>query len=216
MDQVSYTDIEQLKNLLPKLTDTGLVLFADTGKIYPHTVFVTGVLNRTQELTESAIWSIESNRPLTSFAIIRGLLETVGLVYYALDKVKTASSAEVFNIFLYGSREPGSEAQSVNILTCIDKATNAHPNLRSSYDQLSEFVHPNSASILYAGRVSGEQDEGSSARMVDFTIGHHSFKHNHKTVSINLTGECCAIICDYCQQIIETVKLKQAEGKQQS
>ncbi|WP_375778578.1 hypothetical protein ACE103_05295 [Bradyrhizobium sp. ma5] len=45
-------------------------------------------------------------------------------------------------------QEHGDEFKARNILTAIDKMTVEHPNIRRTYDDLSEICHPNSLGVF--------------------------------------------------------------------
>jgi hypothetical protein len=175
------------------------------GPIYMHTLLVWGLLNRTYELTDSAIWAIEKKRPQTATHMLRALIETLGFTYYIMEELQKATHPsnlhEKITAFFMGSRHPEAKFKSVNILTCIDKATKLFPHLREVYDQLSEVVHPNSASLAYSGMADPEKGESHAK----FGLPFYVFKGDDEKIVINQVGECCHHIASLCDSLMQTL-----------
>jgi hypothetical protein len=186
---------------LAKIKPLALRLMSD-GFIYTYTPLIWGLLNRAYEITESAIWALDNDRPLTAAAMLRALYETLAFTHYACDQMGSASSQQEFEEriqkLLLGSKAPGAAFASPNILTCLDKATKMFPELRKSYDALSEMVHPNSASHFYSGKTDGPEDE----RGVQFGLPFYEFKSDDKKNITNQVGECCHHIQTLCETMI--------------
>lgn len=180
------------KDIKPLLNEIQQIIFDRIQKdknISTLLLLVCGLLNKTYELTETAIWAIENDRPQTATFMLRGLFETLAFTNYAREKVSEADlkdREEVISTFLFGSRKPDVNYKSVNILTCIDRAAKEFTELRKNYDDLSELVHPNSASHFY---VASAQDE--KERLVTLQIPFYKFKNADKVAALNQIGECC-------------------------
>jgi len=149
-----------------------------------------GLLNKAYELTETALWAIDNDRPQSATFMLRGLYETLAFIYYVESKIKQAKNKEeyqeIISSLLLGSKKPGGLYSSVNILTCIDKASKVFTELRKNYDDLSELVHPNAASHFYIGVPDNEKE-----RTVTLQIPFYKFKKSDKEKSLNQIGECC-------------------------
>ena len=167
-------------------------------------LLLVGILNRTYELTDSAIWAIENSKPQTVANMLRALIETLGFAYYAWDEThKTLNEKDFYNKIVslcFCSRKDDLQFQSVNILTCIDKATKVFPHLRQDYDDLSEVVHPNSTSLLCTGKISWKNEEVFN---VELKIPFYEFRADNKAIMINHTGGTGYYIQAFCQEIYE-------------
>ena len=203
----TFSSTAEIKVELDKIPKTGLSLFAD-GKIYTHSLLLLGLLNRTYELTESAMWAVNNDRPQTAANMLRALYETLGFTYYVKEQITSSPNNEErgkrIATLLMGSRAGGNGFQSVNILTCLDKAVKTFPLLRKNYDDLSEIVHPNSSSHFYAGKTTDKTD--SECRNVEFRVPFYEFKNEDKKNITNQVGECCYHIRSLCEEIVSFLK----------
>ncbi len=192
MEKTLFTNTEQIDELLPNITQMIYEYLNGDKDIYRHTLLIIGISNRTYELTESAIWAIDNNRPFTATNMLRSLIETLAFCDNASkDLMKTDNISEFekkSEQLLMGSRDETTKHQAVNILTYIDHSVKTYPNLRKNYDDISELVHPNSASHFY----SGKSEDGK--RKVEMKIPFYEFKGSDKKMVINQTGECCSHI----------------------
>lgn len=201
-DNIVFHNTDEIKPYLKQIIELVHSRLKKDSAISPLLLLIIGILNRTYELTESVIWSIENSRPLTTIHIIRGLQETLGYIYYWKQKIEFKTDVKErekeIKQALLGSRRGGDQYQQVNILTCIDKATQRFPELRKSYDDISEAVHPNSASHFYIGRPIEEK-----TKKTELKIPFYQFKGNDKKALINQTGECCGYIIQICRRLID-------------
>ncbi len=202
-----FKTTKSIETELKKIPHLGLEISSRSKNLYSHTALLLGALNRTYELTHSAIWAIDNNRPQTTVNMLRGLIETLGLTHYVWGNIRKDDKSGLSNKIdklLLGSRNDKTSYQSINVLTLIDGATKAFPKLRQSYDDLSEMVHPNGMSFLYSFKAVGDESKGT----VEFRIPFYEFKVDDKQKSINQVGECCYYIQVLCREIIDTLNLK--------
>lgn len=198
---VTFYSVAEIKPLLQKIQDLIYERISKNPDITYRLLLVCGLLNKTYELTETALWAIENNRPQTTTFMLRGLYETLAYTYHAKDKILNAKSKEeydqVISSLLLGTKKPGGKYPSVNVLTCIDKASKTFTELRKNYDELSELVHPNSASHFYVAVPDSEKEMTISLR-----IPFYQFKESDKEKSLNQIGECCLHVIRLCAEII--------------
>ena len=198
---ITFKNIEDIKPLLKQIQNILFTRIKNDSSITHKFLLICGLLNKTYELTETALWAIENNRPQTATFILRGLYETLAFTYYVKDKISKAKSkeeySEIISQLLLGTKKPGAKYQSVNILTCIDKASETFSELRKNYDDLSELVHPNAASHFYVAVPDNEKE-----MTVSLKIPFYQFKQQDKEKSLNQIGECCFHITRICTEML--------------
>lgn len=199
-DQIYFHSAEEIEPLLTEIRNLIFNRIKANSDITVLLLLICGLLNKTYELTETALWAIKNNRPQTSAFMLRGLFETLAITYYIADKLqktKPEDFSEVVNSIAFGSRKADSKYQSINILTCIDKASKRFSNLRKGYDALSEIVHPNSVSHFYVARATDEENG-----LASIEIPFYKFKKTDKEASLNQVGECCSHIITLSRSLI--------------
>lgn len=200
----NFDSTKDIKNMLAKIPHLGFVVPPQGKNKHPHTLLLVGILNRTYELTDSAIWAIDNNRPQTAAHMLRALIETLGFAHYAWDETRKALNEEDLYAKIvslcFCSRKDDSQFQPVNILTCIDRATKLFPSLRQNYDDLSEVVHPNSTSLLCTGKKTWENGKVFN---VEIKVPFYEFRADNKAIMVNHIGETCYYIQAFCQEISE-------------
>lgn len=198
---MTYKTTEEIRPILDELKQTAFEFMSIEENIYKHTLIVVGIVNRTHELTDTTLWSIDNDRPHSSALALRGLIETLAFTFYFVEQIfKNGTNAEKLDRLLFGSRTDVTEFQSVNILSCIDRAIKMFPQLRQSYDDLSEMAHPNANSLFYVGTPEGGEGE------VKFTIPFYKFKGTDKAKTLNQTGECCYHINRLLKETAQAIK----------
>jgi len=200
-EEVTYNNTSDIRLLLPGIKDIVRDLVQKDVHVYTDTLLLLGILNRTYELTESVLWAIENNRPLTAFNLLRALFETLGFTYYSMEKLNSVTSSDQYheevNRLLFASRANDSEHKAVNILTCMDCASKTFVKIREQYDNICETVHPNAASHFYCAKVGDDE-----SRDVEFRLPFYEFKNQDKLAMTNMAGECCSNIQALCKTII--------------
>ena len=160
-NDITFRKTSEIKPYLKEIQDLVYKRIKKDSSISSLLLLIIGILNRTYELTDSAIWSVENSRPLTASNMLRGLYETLGYIYYWNQEINTTSNIQErenkIRQALLGSRRKGDQVQQVNILTCIDEAKRQFTELRRNYDDVSEAVHPNSASHFYMAKAKDNQ-----------------------------------------------------------
>jgi hypothetical protein len=124
-------------------------------------IFLQAHIRRGLSFLESGAREIKKGRPLVAALCSRALLEDAAVLWSFnreilpllqrrdVDRIDALVFPKVF-----ASRRPkdieehGEEFRARNILTAIDKMGAKHPNLRRTYDDLSEICHPNSLGVL--------------------------------------------------------------------
>ncbi len=165
-------------------------------------LFLMGIMNKTYELTETIIWSLENKRPQTSAFMTRGLIETLSFMY-CWDKkiVNVLNPTELDQITkeaIMGGRNEGAPYKAVSIKTCIEKASKEFPDIMKRYNDLSEMVHPNSKSHFYIF-----QPKDDVQQIAEFSFPFYDFKENDQKATINVAGECASHIIDICEKIFK-------------
>jgi hypothetical protein len=153
------------------------------------------LLHRLEKLTASCGASVAADDVYGTGLLARGHLESTALLGYVCSLTKRLADADIeiedyfakIDRVLFGVRMPDSDMEqfpeSVNILTCIEKAEKFsvehlpfqwEPLLQSSYETLSEYAHPNMFShgvamdyneskgtVRFRGRRAGDEAEGA-------------------------------------------------------
>lgn len=109
-----------------------------------------GLMHRAYELAISAHHCANQHQIISSKILTRSLFETtsvLGFLYYKLVIFNNDQNIENFNQMIMrvmlGSKDNTSQYESFNVLTMIDKINLEFEGYRASYDQLSEYSHPN-------------------------------------------------------------------------
>ncbi len=195
-DKITFRSTNQIKPLLEEISTLILNRMQANSNISALLLLTIGLLNKTYELTETAMWSIDNNRPQSSAFMLRGLYETLAFTLYVESKLAN-NDPEIIQNLIFGSKKAESEFKAVNILTCIEKATKKFEKLKKNYEELSEYVHPNAASHFYIAEATDKKQ-----RIATLTIPFYKFKNTDKIASINQVGECCFHIIDISKRLI--------------
>ncbi len=134
--------------------------------VFKLLVYRESLLWRTLELASGAVLELENSNALSGIIIARSVQECAASCHYYSKKLEQCIRDDSANglddhamKFLLGSRWSDWEHSSVNILTAIDKADKALPGFRSSYDNLSEYCHPNYSGVAFCfSRRNGKYD----------------------------------------------------------
>lgn len=186
---ITFYSKKDIEPLLKEIVNTVYGRMKNNPNVTRLLLLICGLLNKTYELTETAIWAIENDRPQTTAFMLRGLYETLAFTFHVEDKLTNANPndrQEIIDNFLFGSKMLGNKYQSVNILTCIEKANKRFNKLKKNYEELSELVHPNAASHFYIAT-----SINNKKRHVRIKIPFYKFKNTDKKASLNQVGECC-------------------------
>lgn len=115
---------------------------------------------RMEELSRTALLAFEAEDKAAGTLLTRAALECVAMTWYTDKKVASAIEtgdmntldATVMKLLLGWKLEPGDLPQSINVLTMLDHAAQAIPEIRTTYDRLSEVAHPNycGMALLYS------------------------------------------------------------------
>lgn len=199
-NQLKYKSIKDLKPFLKKMMDIVYKRMEKEPRLTLLWLLLLGILNRTYELTETIIWSIKNKRPQTTALCLRSFYETLSFIYYWQQKINQTPDNNKHKIIenaLLAGRKENYRYKSINILTCLDKATERFPDIRKNYDEISELVHPNAASHFYTMKIDRENKTGEC----EFPF--YEFKENDKENSLNQAGECCEHIINISKDLVK-------------
>lgn len=108
------------------------------------------LLHRQSDLASVAIELYETKRLVPAFIMTRAVLETTALLYGLhvkmnefLEKKDEAKFDEFLMKGMFGSRDGTTSRKSFQILDAIDRMDKEFEGLRSMYDTLCEYTHPN-------------------------------------------------------------------------
>ncbi len=141
---------------LPKMVDAAsLTLKSKT----PFKVLVLreSLIHRVVSLTDGAISELSASRWVSGTILIRAVTETAAVLHSLDLQVRRAlqdgnddTLTEFLRRTMVSSRSEPDLPESLNILTLIDKVDKDFPRFRRSYDELSEYAHPNWCGVLGA------------------------------------------------------------------
>jgi hypothetical protein len=150
---------------------------------------------RMSDLASSATQHLRNHAVVPGAILTRAAVETVAVLFclnQAVEQFLETHDLDRINSFLMsslvGSRSEDHPVQSINILTLIDKVTKTIPTFRSSYDNLSEYAHPNWSGLLGSyGSIDKENHElhlgvrdtsvGLRTSLFVLTATLHTFRH---------------------------------------
>jgi len=150
--------IELTESSLPKRNDSASVSLK--AKVPFKALDYRGALIwRFVELCRSALENFNSEHLASATILTRAALETVAALWYLNRKIKsvvdTKSVSDVDDYLmrlLMGSKTYSEMPDPINVLTFVQKVDKEINGFLNSYEQLSEFSHPNWAGtgLLYA------------------------------------------------------------------
>ena len=113
------------------------------------------LFHRVTELARVAVELFEAKRLVPAFVITRAVVETVAVLFWLHEKTEEFlknQDIEAYDDFLMralvGSRDGTTRHESYNVLTAVDRLDKRFSGLRSAYDTLCEFTHPNWAGAM--------------------------------------------------------------------
>ena len=196
-----FNNTKDIKIELDKIPNLGYEIMSRDKNLYANSLVLVGTLNRDYEFTDSAIWAIDNNRPQTAANMLRALIETLGLSYYACEQIhKGRGFNEEVSSLMLASRREGTEYKSINILTYLDKAKKMFPRIRDAYDDASEMAHPNSASLTYVGKPDDKK------KIFNFALPFYDFRGDDKSKVTNQVGEYYYYIQCLSKESLEYLK----------
>lgn len=143
--------IKEIASNLPKEIDEN-IMGDKTHVVNKYFTTRAGLMYRAYELASAAHECANNNQIAASITLTRALFETVSVVGYFNYKVDTFNkdkNLEVFNDtvmkIMLGSRSDNATYSSINILTMVDRIDKIMSGYRMTYDNLSEYTHPNFA-----------------------------------------------------------------------
>jgi hypothetical protein len=141
----------------------------ETGLVVPNLVrsYLQAHLRRCLTFAEAGAAEITAGRPLVAEMCSRALYENVATICDFADKLKPLCDAVDYegvknyvSNAAFITRIPaflaahGDQIKAPQILNLIDDMAKRHPNYRTTYDHLSDIVHPNGlGAVVYFTRV---------------------------------------------------------------
>jgi len=108
------------------------------------------LLYRIVDLSSTAKDMFQEGRLVPGCTLTRALYESVAMEYYLLSKIKTAIDKQniddIHEIIIrgfWGSRDGKTSEKALQVLTAIDHINKVFTGVRSEYDHLCEYAHPN-------------------------------------------------------------------------
>ncbi len=112
------------------------------------------LLFRIADLSEAAL-SLEPEHGMGAAILARSVMETTAVLFALQEMVLRVATTGQLGDFdktvmrmLFGSRNKKTPVEAINVQTQIDRMDKTFKGLRSWYDNLSEFAHPNSPGVL--------------------------------------------------------------------
>lgn len=147
--------IQELKTGLPEKIDAATV--SPVAKVpYKVLSYRNALAWRTEEIARSACDLLERNDIGAGVILARATAENAAAIYYLKQLVHRntprISDEDLDNRvmqLLLGSRSNEDMPKALQVLTMLDKADKAFRGMRSTYDQLSEYAHPNWSGVSY-------------------------------------------------------------------
>ena len=113
------------------------------------------LIHRVSELGTVAIELYEQAWLVPAFIMTRAVVETVAMVYWLHQKVSGFLDTKDVNALdeflmkaMLGSRDGTTKLESYSVLTAVDRVEKDFPGVRSMYNTLCEFTHPNWSGAL--------------------------------------------------------------------
>jgi hypothetical protein len=115
------------------------------------------LIHRVAELSETAVNLFESNKLVPAIIMTRAVFESTAVLYWLYERIKQVSiTKELGDIdeflmkSLFGGRVSEAPVESYNVLTAIDHINKKFAFYKESYDNLSDYAHPNWPGLMGA------------------------------------------------------------------
>jgi hypothetical protein len=113
------------------------------------------LLHRVADLSETAINLFELKKMVPATIITRAVYETTAILYslgVKIEEVIRTKDVENIDQFfmksLFGGRIKNAPIECTNILGAVDRINKKFKHFRDSYDDLSEYAHPNWSGLM--------------------------------------------------------------------
>lgn len=194
---------EELQNSLPSVVPAA-DLTLESRLPFKATSVRELLIHRVADLASAAMHYLDRKRVVPASILTRSIVETVAVLFclnQAIEQFLESPDEDKIDKFLVsslvGARWEGHPVQSINVLTLIDRVTKTVPAFRSSYDNLSEYAHPNWSGLLGSyGTINHEshelrlgiRDRSSSFKSAGLVLSSAllTFKHYYNLSADNL------------------------------
>lgn len=113
-------------------------------------IVVTSLITRFLDLFDASVLLAENERYVPAIVLSRCCIESAAVIFLVhrnTEKYLKDADAKAFGAFLdrtaLGTRDGKTSIEATNVLGAIDKLDKQFPKVRSAYDHLSEYAHPN-------------------------------------------------------------------------
>jgi hypothetical protein len=115
------------------------------------------LIHRVSSLADGSISEFDSGRWIAATILVRAVVETTALLFALDQKVTRAlqgksdgALTEFLRRTMVSSRTEPNLPEAINVLNFIDAVEKDFPGFRRSYEDLSEYAHPNWCGVLGA------------------------------------------------------------------
>lgn len=159
--------------------------------------FREALLYRFIELAETTIILFRANHLVSAIISARSVQETLAMMWFVNDKLKSLSITEDLSTFLkkmdrlsFGWSGDDQFPEKINILTCIDSVDKImEGSFRKNYDFLSEFAHPN-----YSGVIGAYTKPNHQTLDVDLSCYPRSMVRKKEIIVSTLSGSLLLLV----------------------
>lgn len=130
-----------------------------TAKIpYNAIVYRESLIFRIEELARSAVLSYERNDDCAAIILTRAMLESVAANWYLMELIERNQERsesdlhdKILRLLLGHKNKQSGMPEAINVMTFLDKVDKRIEGIKSRYENLCEYSHPNwhGTSLLY-------------------------------------------------------------------
>lgn len=151
LDRLGITDLESglavARGALSLVWEGGKLALGAGQDVHLVHVVIAGLLARAQGFHEGTVAAIEADNPYAAFTLLRAYAENVAALFYLRDKPQSVSK------FVGDPNSPGVKP---GVLTNYAKKHGA--GFTAIYEQLSQYTHPASRSVLASSDIVEDED----------------------------------------------------------
>ncbi|MCC7570337.1 hypothetical protein KO465_03255 [Candidatus Micrarchaeota archaeon] len=109
--------------------------------LYPETIFLFGCLSRSVDLLLGCLNELKEENIRSFYTLLRAQIETAAYINYL--KI----NPNYLDVAILGGRKEDKGKKSISVITMIKHLDKKIPNIYNQYEELSERIHPNSATL---------------------------------------------------------------------
>lgn len=118
-------------------------------------LYLHGLEWRSYELSSNACDAFERGDIVAGILLTRAVTENAAAAWHLMELLTIRAAGmtdEALRVqtlrLLMGHRNDDAFPEAVNVLSMLDRASNAVPGAKANYDRLSEFAHPNWSGVM--------------------------------------------------------------------